>query len=210
MWLRRYGWLLVIKLGNFCAGRVAMEHPLDPLETYAEATGGELISSAGKIESALDRLSDLWLFTYQLDRPPDGKVHRLKIRSRSKEVVVRTARVVSTGTPVEVAGTRALDALLERAPAGDLPVSLRIEAGQDQKGRKKRSGRVEVRAMVSLGYQYVDQHHDLSANWVFFRAAATGAWDIVHGFGLSVTVGFRLGVAWGGASGEPEVELDVG
>jgi hypothetical protein len=59
-------------------------------------------------------------------------------------------------------------------------------------------GRVEIRAMVGLGYQYIAQQHPNHANWVFFRAAATGAWDIVHGFGLSVTVGFRLGVAWGG------------
>jgi len=58
--------------------------------------------------------------------------------------------------------------------------------------------RVEIRAMVGLGYQYIAQQHPNHANWVFFRAAATGAWDIVHGFGLSVTVGFRLGVAWGG------------
>lgn len=130
-------------------GRVAIEHPMDPLETYADATGGELISSPSRLEEAVDRISDLFLFTYQLDRPPDGKVHRLKIRSRSNDVVVRTARVVSTGTPVEVAGTRALDAVLGRAPAGDLPVSLKIEAGQDQKGRKKRSGRFEVR--VKLG-----------------------------------------------------------
>jgi hypothetical protein len=130
-------------------GRVAIEHPMDPLETYADATGGEVISSVGKIEDAVDRLSDLWLFTYQVDRPPDGKVHRLKIRSRSKDVVVRTARVVSAGTPVEVAGTRAIDTLLERAPAGDLPIALKIEAGQDQKGKKKRSGRLEVR--VKLG-----------------------------------------------------------
>jgi hypothetical protein len=122
---------------------------MDPLETYADATGGEVISSVGKIEDAVDRLSDLWLFTYQVDRPPDGKVHRLKIRSRSKDVVVRTARVVSAGTPVEVAGTRAIDTLLERAPAGDLPIALKIEAGQDQKGKKKRSGRLEVR--VKLG-----------------------------------------------------------
>ncbi|HEX5854837.1 MAG TPA: hypothetical protein VFZ57_04385, partial [Thermoanaerobaculia bacterium] len=130
-------------------GRVALEHPMDPLETYAGATGGEVISSASRIEEAVDRLSDLFLFTYQVDRPPDGRVHRLKIRSRSRDVVVRTARVVSAGTPVEVAGTRALDALLERAPAGDLPISLRIEAGQDQKSKKKRSGRLEVR--VKLG-----------------------------------------------------------
>jgi hypothetical protein len=130
-------------------GRAAIGHPMDPLETYADATGGEIISSVGRIEDAVDRLSDLFQFTYQVDRPPDGKVHRLKIRSRSKDVVVRTARVVSAGTPVEVAGTRALDALLERAPAGDLPIALKIEAGQDQKGRKKRAGRLEVR--VKLG-----------------------------------------------------------
>ena len=130
-------------------GRVAIEHPMDPLETYADVTGGEIISSASRIEEAVDRLSDLYVFTYQVDRPPDGKVHRLKIRSRSKDVGVRTARVVSAGTPVEVAGTRALDTLLERAPAGDLPIALKIEPGQDQKGRKKRSGRLEVR--VKLG-----------------------------------------------------------
>ncbi|MCM3876924.1 MAG: hypothetical protein NEA02_10950, partial [Thermoanaerobaculia bacterium] len=113
-------------------------------------TGGEVISSVGKIESALDRLSDLWLFTYQVERPPDGKVHRLKIRSRSKDVVVRTARVVSAGTPAEVAGTRALDALLERGSGGDLAIALRIETGADsRKSRKTRSGRLEVR--VKLG-----------------------------------------------------------
>lgn len=130
-------------------GRVALAHPMDPLETYADATGGEIISSVGRIEQAVDRLSDLFLFTYQVDRPPDGKVHRLKVQSRSKDVVVRTARVVSAGTPVEVAGTRALDALLERGSGGDLPIALRIQAGQDQKGKKKRAGLLEVR--VKLG-----------------------------------------------------------
>jgi hypothetical protein len=130
--------------------RVAIEHPMDPLETYAGASGGEIISSVGKIEDAVERLSDIWVFTYQLDRPPDGKVHRLKIQSRSKDVVVRTARLVSSGTPVEVAGTKALDALLERGSAGDLPIALKIETGPDaKKGRKERSGRLEVR--VKLG-----------------------------------------------------------
>lgn len=129
-------------------GRVAIEHPMDPMETYADVTGGEVISNISKIESALDRLSDLWLFTYQVDRPPDGKVHRLKIRSRSKDVVVRTARVVSAGTPTEVAGTRALDALLARGSGGDLPIALKIDSA-DTKKSKKRSGRLEVR--VKLG-----------------------------------------------------------
>ena len=127
--------------------RVALDHPMDPMETYADATGGEVISSVGKIESALDHLSDLWLFTYQVDRPADGKVHRLKIRSRSKDVVVRTARVVSAGTPAEVAGSRALDALLERGSGGDLPISLKLDV--EKKTRKTRSGRLEVR--VKLG-----------------------------------------------------------
>lgn len=129
---------------------VALDHPMDPLETYADSTGGEVISSVGKIESALDRLSDLWLFTYQVDRPADGKVHRLKIRSRSKDVVVRTARLVSAGTPAEVAGTRALDALLERGSGGELPIAMRIDTDAGaRKSRKTRSGRLEVR--VKLG-----------------------------------------------------------
>ena len=130
-------------------GRVAIEHPMDPMETYADVTGGEVISNISKIESALDRLSDLWLFTYQVDRPPDGKVHRLKIRSRSKDVVVRTARVVSAGTPSEVAGTRALDALLARGSGGDLPIALKIDTANSKKSKKSRSGRLEVR--VKLG-----------------------------------------------------------
>lgn len=89
--------------------------------------------------------------------------------------------------------------------SGDITASRHY--GVSANGRWARQfldGRVEVRAMVGLGYQFIDQHHDLHANWVFFRAAATGAWDIVHGFGLSVTAGFRLGVAWGGASAEPD------
>jgi hypothetical protein len=129
---------------------VALAHPMDPLETYADATGGEVISSVGRIESALDRLSDMWLFTYQVDRPADGKAHRLKIRSRSKDVVVRTARIVSAGTPAEVAGTRALDAILERGSGGDLAIALKIETRTDaKKSRKTRAGRLEVR--VKLG-----------------------------------------------------------
>lgn len=134
--------------GQMTVGRVALTRPMEPLEMYAAATGGEMISSVSRIEDALDRLSDLFLLTYQVDRPPDGKVHRLKVRSRSGDVVVRTARVVSAGTPVETAGTRALDALLERAPAGDLPVSIRVEPEPGRKGRK-RSGRLEV--TVQLG-----------------------------------------------------------
>lgn len=59
-------------------------------------------------------------------------------------------------------------------------------------------GRMEIRALVGLGYQYIIfGRSDViggRGHWVFLRALATFAWAIVRGFGLHVTTGFRMGV----------------
>lgn len=59
-------------------------------------------------------------------------------------------------------------------------------------------GRMEIRALVGLGYQYIifgrSDAIGARGHWVFLRAVATFAWDLIRGFGIHATTGFRLGV----------------
>jgi len=54
--------------------------PTHPLRIVATGTGGELVTNQRQFESALNHVKAAYLLSYQVDRPADGRLHRLEIR----------------------------------------------------------------------------------------------------------------------------------
>jgi hypothetical protein len=122
--------------------------PLEPLRIVADQTGGEVVTSAEALAPALERLSGAVAITYRMDRPADGRPHRLEVRSRVVGVVLRAARSVVAGTSRMAAAVRAVDALAAPEARGDLP----LEASIDLFEVKKNDRRVgELRVSADLG-----------------------------------------------------------
>lgn len=120
------------------SGPTLMLHPLDPLREYAETTGGEVLVSAGQLAAAARRLSSRYVVSWKAREAPDGRVHRVTVRSRNPQLVVRAARGIPAGTPQARSAAKALD-VLEGAPAeGGLP--LEVSLGHREKTKKGRFG----------------------------------------------------------------------
>jgi hypothetical protein len=122
--------------------------PLEPLRIVADQTGGEVVTTAEALAPALERISGAVAITYKMDRPADGRPHRLEVRSRVAGVVLRAARSVVAGTSRMAAAVHAVDALAAPAAKGDLP----LEASIDLLEVKKNDRRVgELRVAADLG-----------------------------------------------------------
>ena len=119
--------------------------PLDPLRQVADATGGEVVTREDGFVLALDRLSNAVAITYRMERPPDGKAHKLEVRSRRDGVVIRTAHSVVAGTPESEAAARSIEALTKPGGAGSLPVQVGVDL-IDIKKNKRRVGELHVSA----------------------------------------------------------------
>jgi len=102
-------------------------HPLDPLRTLAEESGGSVQTSGAKLGSDLDQLANRIVITYQLHRPRDGRAHHIEVKSLRPGMSVRAQRSVISGTPEALAVARATmlagDAGEER---GELPVQCTV------------------------------------------------------------------------------------
>ncbi|MDQ6894394.1 MAG: hypothetical protein M3167_17180 [Acidobacteriota bacterium] len=119
--------------------------PLEPLRIVADQTGGEVVTSAEAFAPALERLSGAVAITYRMDRPADGRPHRLEVRSRVAGVVLRTARSVVAGTSRMAAAVHAVDALAAPAAKGDLPLEATIDLFEVKKN-DRRVGELRVSA----------------------------------------------------------------
>jgi hypothetical protein len=119
--------------------------PLDPLRQVADATGGEVVTREDGFVLALDRLSNAVAITYRMERPPDGKAHKLEVRSRREGAVIRTAHSVVAGTAESVAAARSIEALTKPGVAGNLPVQVGVDL-IDVKKNKRRVGELQVSA----------------------------------------------------------------
>jgi len=119
--------------------------PLDPLRQVAGATGGEVVTREDGFVLALDRLSNAVAITYRMERPPDGKAHKLEVRSRREGVVIRTAHSVVAGSAESAAAARSIEALTKPGAAGNLPVQVGVDLN-DVKKNKRRVGELHVSA----------------------------------------------------------------
>lgn len=122
--------------------------PLEPLRLVADQTGGEVVTSAEALAPALDRLAAAVAITYRMDRPADGKPHKLEVRSRVSGVTLRAARSVVAGTSRMAAASRAVEALSAAAPKGEIPLEATIDL-LDVKNKDRRVG--ELRVSADLG-----------------------------------------------------------
>lgn len=81
--------------------------PIDPLQSLAEETGGDLSLTPAQIGENLGGLADRFRLTYQVPRDPDGQVHRLEVRTRRPGWTVRAPGSVSTAAPDAMMAARA-------------------------------------------------------------------------------------------------------
>ena len=119
--------------------------PLEPLRLIAHETGGEVLTREDRFGQVLDRLAHAVAITYRMEKPPDGRPHRLEVVSRREGVVLRAARSVVAGTSEMAAASRAIQALGEPAAAGLLRPQATVEATGIKKDRR-RSGVIHVSA----------------------------------------------------------------
>ncbi len=122
--------------------------PLAPLREIADATGGEVVTTQENFVLALDRLSSAVAITYRMNRPPDGRAHKLEVRTSRRGVTLRAAQSVLDAPELAASAQSAVQAL-ESAPAqGTLPVNIFVDL-LEVKPDKRRVGDVQV--SVDLG-----------------------------------------------------------
>ena len=122
--------------------------PLAPLREIAGATGGEVVTTQENFVLALDRLSSAVAITYRMNRPPDGRVHKLEVRTSRRGVTLRSAQSALDAPELAASAQSAVQAL-ESAPAqGTLPVDIFVDL-LEVKPDKRRVGDVQV--SVDLG-----------------------------------------------------------
>jgi len=118
-------------------------HAQEPWRQIGEATGGELVADVRKLDEAIEGLGERLLLTYQVNRPRDGSLLPLEIRSRRPGVEIDAPGWVAAGSPEALAAARARALLDGGEAAGDLPLRVRVEAAPaDASGQS--AGRVEA------------------------------------------------------------------
>lgn len=86
-----------------------------PLRIVARGTGGEFVANDQQLERALDHAKAAYQLTYQVDRPADGRLHRVEVSCSRPEVRLRSRDYAASGSLRGVATTRA-----QRLLAGDV------------------------------------------------------------------------------------------
>ena len=117
--------------------------PLDPLREIAGATGGEVVTRADHFALALDRLASAVAITYRMNRPPDGRVHKLEVRTTRPGVALRAARSVLDAPELAASAQAAVQALESVPATGTLPVEILVDL-LEVKPDKRLVGDVQV------------------------------------------------------------------
>lgn len=114
-----------------------MTRPLDPLKHLAEETGGEVVTARKEIPAALERLTERIRLTYQVERLPDGELHRVEVRPRRPGIEVKAPEWAGSSAPEALAAARGRRLLEGNLETGGLPV---IAAVAVQEGEKAGAG----------------------------------------------------------------------
>jgi len=97
--------------------------------------------------NALDTLGNTLLLAYQVERPADGKAHRVEIRTTRPGVQIAAPKLIFSGTPEGESEMRARRLLEGTEPAGELSVHLAVSPGTGaEKGWT--TGTLEVHAVL--------------------------------------------------------------
>ncbi len=100
--------------------------PQDPLQILAKVTAGELISTADELPQRLRRLGERFRVTYQVSRPPDGKLRAVTVTSANSRITIQTPAMVRSSTPELVTRARVRRILDGEADSGELVVDARF------------------------------------------------------------------------------------
>jgi hypothetical protein len=122
--------------------------PLAPLREIADATGGEVVTTADHFALALDRLSSAVAITYRMNRPPDGRAHKVEVKTSRRGVTLRAAQSVLDAPELAASAQSAVQALESIPAQGTLPVDVFVDL-LEVKPDKRRVGDVQV--SVDLG-----------------------------------------------------------
>jgi len=143
------------KLNTYVAGATSSGanfmflDPREPLQVVSETTGGLIVPPGGPLRGALDALGSSLLVTYQVDRPADGRSHRVDVRCKRAGVTVTAPKLVYSGTARGESEMRARRILGGEKATGGLPVQLAALATGEQGKHGARSGELRVRADLS-------------------------------------------------------------
>jgi len=119
--------------------------PREPLQVVSETTGGLIVPPGGPLRGALDALGSSLLLTYQVDRPADGRSHRVDVRCTRAGVTVTAPKLVYSGTAQGESEMRARRILGGEQGTGALPVELAVIATGEQAKHRARAGELRVR-----------------------------------------------------------------
>ncbi len=126
--------------GPVAVGRLGakalVELPMSPLMVLAAATGGTVVGNHSKLGQALDHLGRYVKLTYQVGRAPDGRIRKVEVRSRRRDLTVRAQQWVAESTPEETASTRVVGLLDGAEQTGELPVQAAVTLDAASKGRR--------------------------------------------------------------------------
>lgn len=128
---------------------------LEPLLSYADGTGGDLIVDPGQVAEGISDLRDRVLVTYQAPRPPDGRARKVELRALRPGVEARVQRFAAASTTDAAAASRARQVLeAGESPGGDLLVdaSLRPQEGEVAEGvvAAKLTARIDLAPIEAL------------------------------------------------------------
>jgi VWFA-related protein len=125
------------------AGDFRQVAPTYPLRVIAAGTGGELVLNENQLETALDHTKAAYLVTYQVDRPADGRLHRLEIRCTRPGLRLLGRGFAPSGSLRGVSATRARRLLAGEPIEGSLPVAAEVKNITKAK-KGQRLGELEV------------------------------------------------------------------
>jgi hypothetical protein len=109
------------------AGDFRQVAPTYPLRVIAGATGGELVMNENQLETALYHTKAAYLVTYQVDRPADGRLHRLEIHCARPGLRLLGRSLAPSGSLRGVSATRARRLLAGEALEGNLPLAADVK-----------------------------------------------------------------------------------
>jgi hypothetical protein len=117
------------------SGDFSQVAPNYPLQIIAGSTGGEVVLDERRLGTALDLIRGAYLVTYQVDRPADGRLHRLEIRCTRPGVNLRGRHYTASGSLRGVAAARARRLLAGKEIGGTLAVEAGVfNIGRGEKG----------------------------------------------------------------------------
>lgn len=111
--------------------------PSYPLQIIARSTGGEFVANQEQLRTALDHIRGAYAVTYQVERPVDGRLHRLEIRCTRPGVRLRGRLYAASGSLRGVSTSRAKRLLAGDEVGGILEMTADVQnIGRAPKGQQ--------------------------------------------------------------------------